>query len=219
VIERAILGSVFDVPVDPNAPDATEWLISELSKPVYRAAQPTAFDRVAKAIGDWLASLQFGNVQGPPALALAVMLLLVVLGIVVAFFVFGLPRVNRRTAIAGTLFGEDDDRTADRIRLDAEAAAQRGDYSTAIAEMFRAIARGLAERTILTTTPGTTARDFGARAGILFEGCAVRLAEAASDFDLVRYLERDGTPEQFARVAALETELRSSRPSLELASV
>jgi hypothetical protein len=208
----------FEPPVDPDAPEARDWLIDELSKPVYQAAQPTLFDRIAKAISDWINSLQFGDVQGPPALGLGVIVTLVVLGLVGAFLIFGMPRLNRRSAVAGSLFGDDDDRSAARIRQDAEAAAARSDYSTALVEMFRAIARGLAERTIVTTTPGTTARDFARRAGLVFPALAERLAGSATAFDDVRYLGRDGTAEQYGAIAGLEFDLRAARPRLETIS-
>jgi hypothetical protein len=205
-----------DVPVEPDAPEATELLINELSKAPYQAAKPTWFDLLAQAVQDWLSSLRLGDVQGPPAFGLGVIVVLVVVGIVVAFLIFGLPRLNRRSAVTGSLFGEDDRRTATIIRQDAEAAAARGDYSTAVAEMFRAIARGLAERAIVTTSPGTTARDFAARASTPFPELAEALRESATAFDQVRYLDRTGTAEQFGQVAALERDLRATRPVLEL---
>jgi hypothetical protein len=204
-----------DVPVDPDAPDATEWLINELSKAPYQAAQPTLFDRVAQAISDWLGSLQLGSAEGPPTVGLAVVIALVAGGLVVAFLLFGLPRLNRRSRVTGALFGEDDARTAARIRQDAERAAAAGDYSTAVAEMFRAIARGLAERTIISTTPGTTARDFAARTGSTFPALADRLVDSATSFDAVRYLGRTGTADQYSAIASLEKDLRSAKSTLD----
>jgi hypothetical protein len=218
VTPLALAAVALDVPVDPDPPEAREWLIDELAKPVYQAAQPTLFDRIAKAIADWIASLQFGDVQGPPAFGLAVILTLVVVGIVVAILIFGVPRRNRRSAVAGSLFGDDDDRSAARIRQDAEAAAANGDFSAALVEMFRAVARGLAERTIVTTTPGTTARDFARRAGLVFPDLGGRLVDSAAVFDGVRYLGRPGTEEQYRAMASLEGALRSARPTLETAS-
>jgi hypothetical protein len=218
VTPLALAGVAFDVPVDPDPPEARDWLIDELAKPVYQAAQPTLFDRIAKAIADWIASLQFGDVQGPPAFGLGVIVTLLVVGIVVAFLIFGVPRLNRRSAVAGSLFGDDDDRSAARIRQEAEAAATRGDFSAALVEMFRAIARGLAERAIVTTTPGTTARDFARRAGLVFPELAGRLVDSAAAFDEVRYLGREGSQEQYRAMASLEGALRSARPALEAAS-
>lgn len=205
----------FDVPVDPEPPQARDWLIDELSKPAYQAAKPTLFDRIAAAIRDWFESLRFGEVQGPPAFGLGVVIAIVVIGLIVAFVIFGVPRINRRSAVARSLFGDDDVRTAARIREDAETAARGGDYSTAVVEMFRAIARGLAERTLATTTPGTTARDFAARAGGVFPGLSVRLAESAVVFDGVRYLGRSGTEGQYREIAGLEADLRAARPALD----
>lgn len=205
----------FDVPVDPEPPEARDWLINELTRAPYQAAQPTLFDRVAKAISDWFASLQPGDANGPPTLGIAVIVTLVVVGLVVAFLIFGVPRLNRRSTVAGSLFGEDDSRNAAGMRADAAAAASRGDFTTAIEEMFRSIARGLAERTIVTTTPGTTARGFAGRAGAVFPAFAGQLTAAATSFDEVRYLGREGTEAAYLAVSTLEQQLRGARAQLE----
>ena len=113
--------------------------------------------------------------------------------------------------MTGSLFGDEDARTAAQMRSAGEAAAARGDYATAIAEMFRSIARGLAERTILSTSPGTTAHDFGTRAALVFPQQYRELAEAALAFDDVRYLDRPGTAAQYDLVERLERQLRASK--------
>ena len=208
----------FDVPVDPDAPDAQDWLIEELTKPEYQAAQPTLFDRISRAIFEWIFDLfdGGGQLEGPPTLMLAILLVLVVGAIVLAILVFGVPRRGKKSAVTGSIFGDEDDRSAARMRQDAERAAADGDYSTAIAELFRSIARGLAEREVLTTFPGTTAADFARRSGRVFPAQAERLVTAAEDFDGVRYLDRVGTPEQYATMAALERDLRTARAALEV---
>jgi hypothetical protein len=203
------------VPIDPDSQEARQWLVDELSKPEYRAAQPTWFDLLASAISDWLSSLTTSAGGGPPGIGTLVVVLIVAILLVVAFLVFGLPRLNRRSTVGGVLFGDDDTRDAAAMRAAARLAAADGEYSRAIAEMFRAIARGLAERTVVSTMPGTTAHDFALRAAGAFPASAAPLAEAASAFDDVRYLGRDGSREQYERVAALEAELRTARPILE----
>ena len=202
------------VPVDPDGPQGQEWLRDELAKPEYEAAKPTWFDRLSQAIFEWLAGLGGDGDSGPPGAGLLIILVIVAVVVLVAFLIFGLPRINRRSRITGTLFGDDDARTAAAMRKAAEDAARRDDYALAIAEMFRAIARGLAERTVLTTSPGTTAHDFAARAGTAFPEHAIALDVAAIAFDEVRYLGRDGTAEQYAAVAALETQLRTAKATL-----
>lgn len=218
MISPLLLVLPFDVPVDPDAPDAQEWLIEELTKPEYQAAQPTLFDRISRAIFEWIFDLfdGGGQLEGPPTLMLAILLVLVVGAIVLAILVFGVPRRGKRSAVTGSIFGDEDDRSAARMRQDAERAAADGDYSTAIAELFRSIARGLAEREVLTTFPGTTATDFARRSGRVFPAQAERLVAAAEDFDGVRYLDRVGTPEQYATMAALERDLRNARAALEV---
>jgi len=202
------------VPVDPDGPQGQEWLRDELAKPEYEAAKPTWFDRLSQAIFEWLAGLGGDGDSGPPGAGLLIILVIVAVVVLVAFLIFGLPRINRRSRITGTLFGDDDARTAAAMRKAAEDASRRDDYALAIAEMFRAIARGLAERTVLTTSPGTTAHDFAARAGTAFPEYAIALDVAAIAFDEVRYLGRDGTAEQYAAVAALETQLRTAKATL-----
>jgi hypothetical protein len=203
-----------DVPVDPDANQARQWIIDEMAKPEYRAAQPTWFDRVSAAFWDWLQSLKIGSgspLQGP---ILVLTVLVIVAAIVAAFIIFGPVRRGRRSAVAGSLFGQDDSRDAAAIRRSGEDAASRGDWAVAIEEIFRAIARGLAERTILTVSPGTTAQHFAARAGGLLPEFSGRLADAASEFDDVRYRDRAGTAAVYRTMADLERDLRAVKPEL-----
>src|SRR5690606_15421147 len=105
-------------------------------------------------------------------------------------------------------------RTAAELRAAARAAAGRGDWATAIAEQYRAIARGLAERELVHSLPGTTAREFAVLAGGVFPEEAAALRIAADAFDGVRYLGRPGDRDRFDAVTALEGRLRAARPTL-----
>ncbi len=207
---RASLQS--SVPVDPDAEEAQELLRRELSEQQYQAAQPTWFDRLVSAFWDWVNSLQFAGVEGPSALWTLIAVVLAAVAIVLAFLIFGLPRLNRRSAAAGTLFGDDDTRRAAELRASAERAAAAGDWSTAIVELFRAIARDLEERTIVESFPGTTASGFARNAADAFPSFAEGLAWSATVFDGVRYLGRAGNQAQYEAVAALERDLRTARP-------
>lgn len=201
-----------DVPVTPDAPVARQWLVDELAKAPYQAAKPTWFDLASQAVKNWLASLFAPSTGGLGPVLVVVLVVLAAALIVVAFLVFGLPRFNRRSTRSGEVFGAEDLRGSDALRRAAEAAAASADWTTAIEELFRALARGLAERTILTVTPGTTAHAFGARAASVFGGERERLAAAATLFDDVRYLGRAGTAQDYAALAELERALRSARP-------
>jgi len=67
---------------------------------------------------------------------------------------------------------------------------------------------------VLSVNPGTTAHDFGVRAGASFPNQAAAIATAAAAFDDVRYLGRSGAAEQFRLMVELERGLRASRPTL-----
>ncbi|GAB3585326.1 DUF4129 domain-containing protein [Leifsonia lichenia] len=213
----AFIGGVrADIPVDPSSPDARQWIGDELAKPEYQTAKPTWFDLASKAVQDWIASL----FQGPggdagPVLLLAVVLVIAGL-IVAAFFIFGRPRINRRTTDGRrSLFGDDDTRTAAQLRRSAASAATAGDWVQAIEEQFRAVAQGLDERTIVTVSPGTTANEFARRAASVVPSERERLLAAARAFDDVRYLERQGTQAQYQQLVALDQSLQDVRlPSL-----
>jgi hypothetical protein len=202
------------IPVDPDGPQAHDWLVQELAKPEYQAAKPTWFDLASKAVQDWLASL-FSTGSGSVNGLLLVVLVVVAAGlIVVAFVVFGLPRLNRRSRATGdSLFGADDTRDAATLRRSAERAATSGDWTLAVEERFRAIAQSLDERTIVMLMPGTTANDFASRASVAVPAERQRLATAARTFDGVRYLGRTATPAQYDELVALDTALQAARPA------
>lgn len=208
---RAVLG---EVPVDPESEEATRWLIEELSQAPYQAAKPTLFDRLSKAFSDWLASLTIGDGAGIPTIVSIVLLSLVVIAIIAAIIVYGVPRLNRKSRHHDILFGEADYRTAAQLREAAESAASRNDFEAAIADMFRAIARGLSERTLVRMTPGTTGHGFATRASRVFPELATEFSTSADTFDLVRYMRKPATREQFEQLRALESQVRATKPDL-----
>ena len=212
-------------PLDPTAEQARQQLIQVLSDTKFQAARPTPTDLLITQLTawfhqllDWLNSL-FGKgglgLGGNTALVVVVLGIILIVALLIGFLVFGVPRLNRRSKSRGALFGDEDDRDSTALRRAAEAAAAAGDYTTAIEEAFRSIARGLAERAVVTTFPGTTAHGFAVSAAAAFPAVGSQLARAANSFDDVRYLGRPGTAQEWAAVIELERALRSSRPQLD----
>lgn len=200
----------------PDPDEAREWAERELEKRVYREAEPTLFDRVAKAIGDFFAGLfspQAGDAAWSPVWT-AIIVIVVVAAIVVAFVIWGVPRADRRTIARGSssVF-EQDERSAAELRAAAEDAAARGAWDDAIVLRFRALARALDERGIVHAPPGMTARAFTGAAREFFPDRAAALDDAADAFDDVRYLRRPGTREMFALVAGLDDAIARERPA------
>jgi hypothetical protein len=205
------------VPVEPDAGTARRWLLDELAKPAYAAAQPSPLDRAVQAFLTWFTGLFDVKGSSTPPVALAIAIAVVVAVLVVALLLFGLPRRNRRSTI-GSLFGADDRRSADEMRRAAEAAMARNDWSLAVLERFRAMARGLDERTLVAVFPGTTASAFAVSAGRTFPTEHGELLSAAELFDAVRYADDTATREDALSIFALDDRLAAARPqSLETA--
>ncbi|MCP2031714.1 hypothetical protein L1277_001812 [Okibacterium sp. HSC-33S16] len=201
------------MPVDPTAPDARDWLIDELSKPEYAAAQPSLFDRLSQAFFDWLGRLFQPGESVPTDWVPIAIVLAIVLALVVALVVWGVPRLNRRSRAATGLFGETDTRTADELRRASERFAANGDWTNATLDRFRAIARTLTERTIVFVSPGTTAHDFAGRAADAFPEFRDRLSAAARTFDELRYLGADGTAADYEALRAVDADLSGRTPA------
>lgn len=209
---------IADVPVDPDDDEARRWLEDELGRgdESYEPAEPPGW---WQDFLDWLERLLAGGqseaptpaVQTGQTVGIVVVILFIVALLVVAFVIFGLPRLRKRSKVTGDLFGEDDERSAQELRTVAQRAADAGDFTSAVIELFRSLARDLAERGIVVTFPGTTARDFARRTGLVFPVAAERLGDAAAVFDDLRYLGGVGTLDEWRRISALDAELRAAR--------
>ena len=204
---------VLDVPVIPDGAEGREWAERELADPRYAAAEPTPLDRLAQAVGEFLESL-FGA-GAPAGLGPAVLVglaLLAIALIVVAFVIWGRPRLSRQTSVTAPLFGEDDTRSSADLRREASARAAAGDWDAAIVLRFRALARSSIDRGIVAARPGATAQSFARSAARAFPDLGGALSDAASVFDDVRYLRRPGSPDDYERVAATAAAVEAARP-------
>lgn len=203
-----------DVPVDPDGDEARRWIVDELAKPEYQAAQPTWFDRLSEAFWNWLNSLDLSGGGAAQAPLLVILIVVIAGALVAAFLIFGVPRLRHRSTAVGSLFGEDETRTAEQLRTAAGLAAKDGNWAVAIEELFRSIAKRMAERVLLSASPGTTAREFSRRAGAVFPAFDARLTASGALFDRVRYLGEPGTEADYEEFAALERDLRLARPAV-----
>jgi hypothetical protein len=200
------------IPVDPDAPEARQWLREELSKAQYQAAEPTWFDRLSRSFLDWLTSLTAPAGDALGAWLPVILTLVITAVLVAAYLIVGPPRLRRLSRPPEQIFGDDDPRGAEDLRRAAAAAAAAGDWTLAGEEMFRALARGLIERSVLLVTPGTTAHAFADRAAVAFPEHSAGLTEAAASFDRLRYLGNQGTQRDYLLILTLDGELKAARP-------
>ncbi|HET8928364.1 MAG TPA: DUF4129 domain-containing protein [Microbacterium sp.] len=208
-----------DLPIVPDPGQAQRWAEQELSRTEYAITEPTLFDRIAQAIGDFFADLLSSR---PPAgwdgLLALVLIVVAVLLVAAAFLIWGRPRsIHRSRAADAGLFAADE-RSADGLRADAAARAAAQDWAGAVVLRFRALARGLAERGVVDPVPGATVHAFARQATRAFPTESERLEAAAAAFDDVRYLRRPGTPQLYGLIAGVDDALAALRP-LQLADI
>lgn len=208
-----LLGAAGGFPIDPDAPQARQWLLEELGKPPYQAAKPTPLDLAAKAVQDWFASLRLPEGPGGAGVIALIGLVLLIAVVVVAFLVFGAPRRARGRKDVGTVFAGADTRTAAQLRRAAEAAAAAGAWDAALCERFRAMARSLHERTAVMLLPGTTAGEVASAGSRAFPTMSGRLRAAAGAFDGVRYLGHPAHEADYRAICSLDADLADARPA------
>jgi hypothetical protein len=215
---RDVLARLADAvpPLTPDGDEAREWAERELADPAYDIAEPTPFDRIARAIGEFIRSIFSPEVSDGWASAFAVVAAIVlVIVIVAAFLVWGMPRATRRAAAsAPVIFGQAERRSATQLRAAAERHAGAGEWDAAVVLRFRALVRACLERGAVDTPPGATVHAFARAAGRAFPDVADRLEAAADVFDDVRYLRRPGTADAYRLVAATDDAVAAARPRL-----
>jgi hypothetical protein len=201
-------------PLTPDGDEARRWAEQELSDPAYDIAEPTPFDRIARAVGDFIASVLNPDLSGGWGSTFALVAAVVVTVVIVAaFLLWGVPRATRRAAArTPLLFGEAEHRSAAELRAAAAQRAGASDWDAAIVLRFRALARGCLERGVVDPPPGATVHAFARAAGAAFPALEPRLEDAATAFDDVRYLRRPGTETLYRLVESADDAVIAARP-------
>lgn len=198
------------VPVVPDGDEARRWIERELAEPIYHQ-RPS----LLQVFLDWLRELFSGApglpISGTGALVVVVAVLVVVT--LVAFWVAGPVRRSRRSRGADrSVLDGDDRRTAEQLRTAADAAAARGDWSTAVTERFRAVVRSLEERAVLDERPGVTAHEAVEAAALRMPELVADLRAAGRLFDDVAYGDVPAREPDDAALRMLDREVAGTRP-------
>ncbi|TQK29252.1 DUF4129 domain-containing protein [Arthrobacter sp. SLBN-53] len=179
----------------------------ELTKPIY--PRPSLTDRLTSWIDDLLYKA-FASSDWLPGgwITLALFVILSIVAMIVII------RVARRT-MRSTRDGHDavlSDRTrsAAHHRRAAEAAAAQGDWTSAIRDRLRAVARELEESGALDPVPGRTATELAVTAGAARPELRIELSSAAETFNGVSYGDRPGSAEQYHQIVELDEHLRGA---------
>ena len=196
-----------DAPATPGAQEAREAAEAELAKPAYHPT-PDLLDWLWHWLREHLDPTAV--IPGiPPLLSGLIVLLVLVTCIVLLVVLLRRFRPVGRSRRAARLF--DDERDARALARAADAAAERGDWDTAVVERFRAIIRSLDERGLIEDYPGMTAREATALASGALKTLGEELTRAAALFDAVRYGEVVSTEEQDAWMRDLARRVDTAR--------
>lgn len=199
-----------DVPATPDAEEAREAAVRELSKRVYHE-RPSLLEQIWAWLDEHLRLSQI--VPGAPAwlsfliVALAVAALLALLVLLARRFT--LTSRARRTSTP--LF--DDERDAAALTRAADEAARAGDWASAVVERFRAIIRSLDERGLIEDYPGMTAHEAAAVSVAALGSLGPELSRAADLFDSVRYGKVVSTAAQDEWMRRLASDIAQARPA------
>jgi len=214
----ALAGILSRVGADPiNRDDARRRAHAELSHAIYHRYDDTLPVRIVKAIERFLSHLFDSAASSSPSSGTGGFLFVLLFVAIVAIAWWRLGPVAR-TAHVSTDVLADTTMTAAEHRRRATAAAETGDWKTAVIERMRAIARGLEQRALLDPRPGRTADELAAEAGRMLPAASDLLATAATTFDAVAYGDRTATTDDYEVIRRADDAATAARP-VELAAV
>lgn len=205
-----LAGVRFDVPVLPDGGQGRGWAEKELSRSVYKEAEPSLLDRFWQWVGDFFSRLLEGITGVDPTLG--VLFLAAGAAVVLAAAVFLVrPRLNARRRKA--VFDSPEIRIAVDHRRLAEEAASREEWDTALTERLRAVIRSAEERVILEPRAGRTAAEAGQELSEAFPSAREEIHWLARRFDEVRYGHLSAVSADVIRARDLDGLLERSSPS------
>lgn len=197
-------------PLNPDPDTARRWLDSELAKPEY-LDRPTLWQEILR----WLARHQptADDVPGGSATASVIVVTLLLVTIVVIVLSVGRWRAGKVARKASTEIFDDPTLSAAQHRAAGQVALTRSDFARCVQESFRALARGLQERTIIADRAGLTAAEVSVEAARAFPLLQGDLHAAAVTFDEVIYGDAVATRAKAEAAMALEETVASTKPA------
>ncbi|PZG07727.1 DUF4129 domain-containing protein [Nonomuraea aridisoli] len=193
--------------------EAAQRAATELLDPQYEKESlvDLIYRRVMQFMGDLIDAATGGGTAGGVIAAAVIVLILLSVIILVGW---QLRRTSRTKAlVTGGVFGEQA-MTAAEHRRAAEGLAAEGRWAEAVRERFRAIARDMEERALVSGMPGRTATELAAEAAVSLPAFAAELSAGARSFDDVTYGGVAGSREAYDAMTSLDTRLQQARPAL-----
>lgn len=204
-------------PLVPDNGEARRWAVEELSRPVYRNAEPSWVAGLWQQFMDWLRSLNSNEIglEGNVAAPLIGVAIAVLIGVAVVLI---RPRRNPRRKLQSDIFDVGIPVSAGEYRERAAAAAARGDWPAAVLDQFRALVRSAEDRAVIDPQAGRTANEVAGQLSLAFGAAAGKLHAAALIFDAVRYGRAGADQLDFDAIAGLDRSLMLMSPDYDEAA-
>ncbi len=183
---------------------------AELSKTIYHPHEPLT-QRILNGIADLLSDLSRAGRAFPGGWWAAVALAAALAALITVVVSRTGPLARSRRSASHPLAGSGTLSAGDH-RLRAGHLAAASDYTGAVLERVRAIARELDERAVLTPRPGRTANEMAEEAAAALPAETAALRDTALMFDDICYGERPGTREGYALVSELDRRISAALP-------
>ena len=208
----------WDVPIDVGRDEAADAARRELAKAIYAEGRPSLPQRVLSWVVQHISDAIGALASATPGGAVGLIALLAVLVVVVVVVTRRVGGIRTSGAVDVPVFvGRL--RSAAAYRAEADAAAAAGDWDEAVRQRFRAVVRSLEERDIHDPRPGRTADEAAAEAARAMPACAPGHRLAARSFDDVAYGSQARDQAADAALRALDQQLATTRPALDLGLV
>lgn len=181
----------------------------ELSKPIYHRNDQPLVLRFLNWVRDHIAHYLTNAANAAPGGWLGLAGILIAAALIVAAIRWRVGPLQRSARATRALF-DTAIRSAAEHRALAERFAAEGEWSQAVRERLRALARGLEERGVLDGRPGRTAREVATEAAATFPSYESELHAAANTFDEIWYGGRPAGPESYELVRRVDDDIRNS---------
>lgn len=201
--------TALDIPIGLGREEAQRRAVEELSRWRYGFELPPWLTDWIRTLLRWFDTFlnrwlpePVRPGQGGSNPIVLVLVVLVLAGLILLVWRFGLPRFERRRRDAEV--GASAEVSAKQYRSLAEAAAASGDWRTAVRERFRSLVRELEVRTVLTPRPSRTALETAWTAGRVLPGSREPLLGCAATFGEIEYGDTVATGEHYRRLTEVE---------------
>lgn len=212
-----------DLLAQPSRDEGQEWARDELSDPIYQDADLTLFERIGRAISEFLDDLfsAAADIQSPWLIGVIILAILAMIALIVWWTRRSAGVRLESIAPRHAVFRSELDPSA--LRRTSAAAASAEDWRLAIQDLVRAVFAEQAVAKRITIDKSSTAQELAAAAGSARPQSAADFRKLASLFDAVSFSGDAVTREDWVRASDLDrriakgtqsTDHSSAQPSL-----